>query len=229
MRFDAEGHILVTPREVQEGAFRDPGGLINHVLLPGTPLAFSTYDLYRSFLAFFADRLRIHPRNILFKGSTKIGFSIAPRSEKVWTAFGPESDLDLAIVDAHYYHVIDEEVRHWERDAENRGRMFRDKRLFQAYRSRAQQRGLYYCFRYFDLPIIPFVQQHNQHLGEAPVEACCGVARPLTAFIFRDWWGVTARYDFDLYELRRELSRPADPLPPGGESPRPHPIEPSEL
>lgn len=43
MKFDEHGHILITPREVQERAFSGPDGLIDYGLLPGTPMGFPTY------------------------------------------------------------------------------------------------------------------------------------------------------------------------------------------
>jgi hypothetical protein len=221
MRINDEGHILVTPREFQERAFENRWKLINQVLLQGTPVAFPTHESYCEFLEYFADCMRVHPRNIVIKGSGKLGFSIAPRPEKVWMECGPDSDLDLAIVDPYYFQMIDEEVRHWERNPENRGRIFQNPRFHREYQNRVQQKGRYYCFRYFDLPAIPFVEQHNAHLGAAPVESCCGTALPLTAFVYKDWWGICSRYEFDLYQLCRDLQRDSDPLPAGGETPRP--------
>ena len=116
MKFDEEGHILVAPKEMHELAMFDPQRLIHQVLIPGTPWAFATHDLPCHFIQHFADVLNIHPRNIFLKGSTKIGFSIAPRPNKVWREFSDISDLDLAIVDQHYFDTIDEEVRVWGRD-----------------------------------------------------------------------------------------------------------------
>jgi hypothetical protein len=83
MHIDNQGHIVVTPREFQ-AALERPAYLINDIWLPGTPMAFPTYDSYCEFLGFLADRLGVHPRNVIIRGSTKIGFSIAPNKDKVW-------------------------------------------------------------------------------------------------------------------------------------------------
>ncbi|MBI1916469.1 MAG: hypothetical protein HYS12_17305 [Planctomycetes bacterium] len=106
MHFDHEGHVVVTPREWQAG-LANPGWLTRDVWLVGTPWAFPTYAAYREFRAFLADRLGVHPNNIAVRGSTKIGFSISPKADKVWLAMRPESDLDLAIVDPDYYHFFE--------------------------------------------------------------------------------------------------------------------------
>jgi hypothetical protein len=77
MQFDAEGHVVVTPREWQE-RLQDAGTLTRDVWLVGTPWAFSTYAKFREFVVFLADRLGVHPNNIAVRGSTKVGFSISP-------------------------------------------------------------------------------------------------------------------------------------------------------
>jgi hypothetical protein len=210
MRFDEEGHVIVTPKEIHDGAIADPGGLINQVLLPGTPLAFPTHRQHCDLLNFLADRLGVHPRNLLFKGSTKIGFSIAPRAEKVWMRYGPASDLDLAVIDQDYFRLVDGQVRMWERKGENRNRMFQDRKLLKAYQGRNHHRGTFDCLRFFDLPEIPCMMELYSHLSEAPVENCCEYRRGITAFIFRDWWAVYHRYDFDLYKLRTSGLSPPD-------------------
>src|SRR5438105_15891813 len=114
MHFDNEGHAVVTPREWQE-ALVDPRRLTSDIWLVGTPWAFPTYGGFREFLAFLSDRLGVHPNNIAIRGSTKIGFSISCRADKVWVAMRPDSDLDLAIVDPDYYHFLDREIRGYER------------------------------------------------------------------------------------------------------------------
>jgi hypothetical protein len=71
------------------------------------------------------------------------------------------------------------------------------------------------------------MEQLNECLDSAPVEACCGLKRSLKAFVFRDWWGVCKRYDFDLYCLCRGLQDQEHPLSAGGDDPRPYaePVE----
>src|SRR5207247_1885431 len=63
MEFDTEGHILITPWEVEQGAFDDPDGLISHGLLPGTPMAFPTYRQFCQFLNYLADETGVHAHN----------------------------------------------------------------------------------------------------------------------------------------------------------------------
>lgn len=127
MKFDEHGHVLITPSEVQENAFASPDALINHWLLPGTPMAFSTYQQYAKFIDYLEGKPGIHPHHFLFRGSTKIGFSISPnrKKKKTWRRFGQGSDLDLAITDPHFYATVDEAVRRYDRLPENRQRVFR--------------------------------------------------------------------------------------------------------
>ena len=222
MHFDAEGHIIVRPREIHERALADKAKLINSVLIPGTPRAIPTHDRHHELLQYISDRIGIHSSYLFFKGSTKIGFSIAPKAAKVWMEYGPTSDLDLAIVDPHFFQMVDSEVRRWEWSGANRGRIFQNQRLFKEYSNRNYHKGKFDCFRFFDLPKIACMEELDACLNNAPVDECCGVNRSFRAFIFRDWWGICKRYDYDLYCLARGLCRVADPLPAGGDDPRPY-------
>lgn len=114
MQFDAEGHVVVTPHEWQE-RLQDTAKLTRDVWLVGTPWAFPTFARFREFVVFLADRLGVHPNNIAIRGSTKVGFSISPKPDKIWMAIRPDSDLDLAIVDPDYFHFFDREIRAYER------------------------------------------------------------------------------------------------------------------
>ncbi len=222
MFFDQEGHLIVAPAEIQALAFADRTRLINTVLIPGTPRAIPTHAQHGELLRHISEKMGIHPSNLFFKGSTKIGFSIAPRSAKVWMASGPASDLDLAIVDPGFFQVVDYEVGRWEWNPLNRGRMFQDQRLLREHRNRVRHKGEFDCYRFFDLPSIACMAQLNECLESAPIEACCGIKRSLKAFVFRDWWGVCKHDDFDLHCLCRGLKDRASPLPPGGPEPRPY-------
>lgn len=75
MTFDDQGHIIITPPEVQAQAFNDPDGLINHALLPGTPLAFSTYAHFTRFVDYLSERTGIHPHHFLFRGTINRRFT----------------------------------------------------------------------------------------------------------------------------------------------------------
>ena len=119
MRFDEHGHVIWTPKILYDLAKVDPLRLINNYLMSGTPHAFSTYDSYCDFLEAVAERTGIHPRNLYLRGSCQIGFSIAPKHNKVWTAMRGDtapnpSDLDLVIVDEAYFTRFEREVRWWE-------------------------------------------------------------------------------------------------------------------
>jgi hypothetical protein len=217
MHFDAEGHVVVTPREWQAG-LADPGRLTRDTWLVGTPWAFPTSKAFRDFVAFLSDRLGVHPNNLVVRGSTKIGFSISCKADKVWVVMRPDSDLDLAIVDPDYYHYFDREIRSHERKLG--GRLFRGKELKKAVGRRESRK--FYTYRYQDMPDIGCVQDHKGHLSEAPVEQCSGCPRLLTAFIYRDWWSVQARCEYDLRDLQRALATPG--FPAGEENPRQSPL-----
>jgi hypothetical protein len=206
---------------VQELAMSNPSALINRVLLPGTPLAIAKHDLHCQLLEVLSQCLGVHPRNLLFKGSTKLGFSIAPRHQKLWMSFGPASDLDLAIVDSNFFVRLDDQVRNWERDPNNKEQMLRERKEKYQYQKRVRQKGAFDCYRFFDLPRVPLLEELNAHLDEIRTETFCGIPRSLTAFVFRDWWGVFRRYEFDLEELCRGLRNPSNPLPNADEVPRP--------
>jgi hypothetical protein len=79
-------------------------------------VAFATCAHFARFLDYLTDKTGIHPNQFVFRGSTKIGFSISPNREKkkTWQRLGPTSDLDLAIVDPHFYETLDEQVRRYE-------------------------------------------------------------------------------------------------------------------
>lgn len=211
MKIDSEGHICVSPREICERIdARDR--LINDVLIPGTPAAFPTFMQYRDFLGACADQFGIHPENFQIRGSTKLGFSIAPHADSAWSEMRPDSDLDLAIVDPDYYHYLDREIRHWERMPENQvfyGRKF-TKRI-----DRRKQRQ-FYTLRFFDFPEIGCVKEHNARLKKLPIEECCGMPRPVDAFVFRDWWSLQSRWDFDLRDLKKAID---GGLATGGDEP----------
>jgi hypothetical protein len=217
MHFDIEGRLLVSPAEVQQLAFTDLRGLINNVLLEGTPLAFPTHAASRRFLAYFADRLDVHPRNVVIRGSCKLGFSIAPRPEKVWLETGPHSDLDVGIVDSDYFSMLDREIRRWEREDENQQAMRQNSHLHRL-RLKRQDSRRFHFYRYFDLPDLKLVRVHGELIRKAPAQACCGSPRVVTAFFYRDWWSVYSRYEYDLRELCQKLAR--GELPPGEDRPR---------
>ncbi len=217
MEFDFEGHLLITPREFCE-RLGNANRLINDVLIPGTPLAFETFDSYREFLHECATSFGIHPNNFQIRGSTKLGFSIAPDADSAWREMRPDSDLDLAIVDADYYHYLDCEIRKYERDPNNRA--YLGAQFTKSIARRDQRR--FYTYRYFDLPPIACVAEQNQRLRDLPVGRCCGCDRPIDAFVYRDWWSLHSRWEFDLRELNKAIR---NGLALGGDRPLSNPDE----
>jgi hypothetical protein len=230
MRYDQEGHVLISPVELCAMAFDNPDTLINHWLLPGTPMAFATSAQYARLADYLTDKTGIHPHQFLFRGSTKIGFSISPsrRKSKTWQRFGPGSDLDLAIVDPHFYETLDEQVRRWDRLPENRTQVYRYRTgaEFDQYRDRIYQKGRHDCYRFFDVPRgIECLLGLQKILDDAPIAECCvHHFVELKAFIFRDRWAVHRRYHTDLDDLRHGLTTKDNPLPPAPDAP----LEPDE-
>ena len=211
--------MLISPARLSRLAFDDPDALINHWLLPGTPTAFATCAHFARFVDYLADKTGIHPHQFLFRGSTKIGFSISPNKDirKTWRGFGPGSDLDLAIVDPHFYETLDEQVRRWDRMPVNRTKIFRHRTSaeVQSYQNRVNQKGRHDCYRFFDVPRgIECLATLQSVLVNAPIAACCvHNFVSLKAFIFRDRWAVHRRYHTDLEDLRRGLTTRNNPLP----------------
>jgi hypothetical protein len=168
-------------------------------------MAFPLYDGYHQFLEHFADRCGIHPNTMFLKGSTKIGFTIKPKPDRVWMKYGDASDLDLTIVDSRLFETIESEVGIWERDDSNRRNMFKNPRLRNDQRNRANNKGWFRCFRFFDLPPLSCMHKLDEAMKSAPVKACCQIDRPRKAFVFRDWWGVYERYEYDLHQLTKGI------------------------
>jgi hypothetical protein len=143
MKYDDEGHIIVAPREAEQLLSEAPF-LINEVLIPGTPSIFSTRRLFYDFRQWLSDELRLHPRNLVVRGSAKLGFSLHP--DKLWASVRPVSDVDLAVVDADYYHLIDRAVRHFELSATNAQRI--QCRDTDAKKSGRSKHRSFYCYRF---------------------------------------------------------------------------------
>ena len=213
MRFDAEGHLSITPRQLLGLAYADRRRLIDHYLIVGTHSVLPTYASYYDFLKSVSERIGVHPRNLVLRGSAQIGFSITPRVDKVWMEVWPNTDLDLAIVDAGYFERIDREVIRWEehnRADRVKGRAARD------FPSRQQDR-FFNCCRVKNLPEHLFPDHFDAMKDIARMEHC-GCYRALSAFIFRNWWALRSRYEFDLRQLTEGVP---DPLPDPPERPLP--------
>ncbi len=214
MNFDSQGHLECKPPELYQHAVENPHRLLNAYLMGSTPSVFSEYDQYCHFLEAVSDRTGVHAKNLYVRGSCHIGFSIAPRSDKIWLAFGPKSDIDLVIVDADYFRRCEEELRRWE--VRNPITSPRDKGASAA-ANRAQDR-LFNCFRDEGLQNVVCVH-HQKMMKKITALAHCGHARKVTAFIFPDWHSAQERYEFDLRRLRKGVEEewlsppPDEPLP----------------
>lgn len=208
MRFDPEGHIEIGPSELLQLARADPRRLIDQFLIQGTPAVFPTYDAYYQFLREISSRLDVHPRNLILRGSSKLGFSIAPRVDKVWYEAREDSDLDLAIVDTAYYERIDQEVIRWE----ERNRAHRMEGRASGRFLDRQENRYFNCCRIKDLPAHLFPHHFDAMSDVARMEHC-GRRRELNAFIYRDWWALRSRFEFDLKELCKGVPDPFGPPP----------------
>jgi hypothetical protein len=108
-------------------------------------------------------------------------------------------------VDPDHYHLLDTEIRRWERTSRtNWGEL----------RSLRDNRGAC-CFRHDVLPdAVPVIKHYKDAM--AKIRDFCG--HPITAFFFRDWWSFSGKREYDLSELREKLI--AEYLPRAGAEPR---------
>jgi hypothetical protein len=209
MTFDHEGHLIVTPTEVEAMLRADLDELICSVLLPGTPVVFATHQEFCRFRAMVAEGLSVHPSSIIFRGSTKLGFSLTPRPEKAWMEVEADSDVDLAVVDPDHFHFLDAEVRRWERNPETKAQGFRGQGYVRSLRLRENR--AFYCYKYMDLPDTTLVQKYQAAMDKASSPQLPGCKRQVTAFFFRDWWSLHSRYEHDLRQLLHALRQPNFP------------------
>lgn len=204
--FDAEGHVQTTPAQLLVATQANLDQAVKELALSGTPRAFDTFSEYRAFIEAVGDHLRIHPRTIVVRGSAHFGFSPTPQPAKIWgpfrrTAIGREkpSDIDLAVVDVDYFNRMDLEVREWE------GRQRRPKVNEAGERfwlRREQLRHWSICPDDEALPPNTCVP-HARAMAELSRRPLCGgVARKVTAYVYRDWWCLQNKCAFDLEQIR---------------------------
>ena len=85
MTFDHEGHIVVTPAEVEAMFRTDVDRLICTALLPGTPVVFATHDEFCRFRAMVAEELSVTRRASSFVEARRSGSaSHRDRSRPGW-------------------------------------------------------------------------------------------------------------------------------------------------
>jgi len=203
--FDEQGHLAITPQQLLEAAQVQRRRLVNDVLCHGTPAIFEHYLEYRDFVHEVAEALNLSPFSIWIRGSAHIGFSITPRAGKVWVEIGDDSDIDLAVVDPDHYHLLDVEIRRWER-TDSTGERVRVQRLRDGRR--------FYCYQHRDLPSTPTCDDYKSKIATISSSN----DRTVTAFFFRDSWALHERYVKDVRDLVFENQLG---LPAAGEVPRP--------
>ncbi len=202
-KFDEEGHIVWKPRELYQMALENPLRLVNDYLMGGsTPKAFDEYERYCDFVEAVAERIGVHPRNLYLRGSCQIGYSIAPRAEKVWTAMSDESDLDLVIVDRLYFERFEKEIRRWEERNPVHALQGRESSAFLD-RQRDRQ---FYCCRDKGLPSVVCVH-HRDAMAKVANLQHCGRRRNVSAFMYPDWLSARKRYESDISLLRKGIER----------------------
>ena len=215
MKIGPRGEFEITPAELFAEAKNNPVRLINDVLIRGTPFVFPTYRNYCDFLSAAGDALHVHPATLFVRGSSKIGFSISPRiprppkTIRVWNRLSEKSDIDLAIVDADLYYRIDGELQRWEQD--NKATDFQGE-AYEDYLERRQDRCFYYC-REYRLPQVVGVAFRDA-IQSIATEKFCDCKRTLSAFIFRDWFSLRRRYEYDLRQLCERVATGKLPPPP---------------
>ncbi len=201
-KFDEEGHIIWSPKELFQMVLENPLRLVNDYLMGGsTPKAFGEYSKYCDFVQAVAERTGVHARNLYLRGSCHIGFSIAPRADKVWTEMADDSDLDLVIVDRPYFERFEEEIRRWE--DRNRAHDLQGEESATFFdRQRDRQ---FYCCRDKPLPSVVCVHHQDVMRAVADLFHSGGPRRGVTAFIYPDWLSARRRYENDLRHLRRGI------------------------
>ncbi len=194
MKFDDEGRVVWTPKELFALAINDSRRLIGGFLMAGhTPSVFPSHEKYYSFLEALAERTGVHSRSLYLRGSCQIGFSIAPRVDKVWLAPREKSDLDLVIIDPNYFRRIEKEILHWE--ARNPEPTLEDRHA--KHLTRRREDRLYNCC--WDEVFPPPVGCHHRDSMRIVADMQhCGRWRKLGAFIYPDWFSAKRRYERDI-------------------------------
>jgi hypothetical protein len=199
--FDAQGHLTITQRDFYDRARSDVRAAAFELLLTGTPAIFGTYSDYCGFVQELARLLGVHPRSVVIRGSGHLGFSVNPKLEKAWRPLrngGIEglSDIDAAVVDGEYFSEIDSRLRAWELKQGPPDPSNPDARRWVA-------RGTTRQFNYyadFHLPGELF-SQHFRKLARLRRSNYSGKKRKVSVFVFKDWWSLRSRCEYDLRQL----------------------------
>lgn len=95
---------------------REWEGMVRLWLSEGIPFAFQSapmvFEVMRGWLA---NRVGVHPKSVTIVGSARIGYSLAP-SPDYGRPFGPQSDLDIAIISENLFAELAETFHKWRAD-----------------------------------------------------------------------------------------------------------------
>ena len=198
MSFDAEGHCLLKPSDLQQLIVAENyHWIINGILLKSTPTIFNRREFFELCDAISA-ALCIHPNNIVVRGSSLLGYSLNP--ESLWRQIGPDSDIDLSIIDPEYYQLIDHAVWNYDQFVAHR-----DQSSVEFYKSSNRKKlKRFNYYRHFDLPNVAITQSHNEAIKQV-IRNKRTINRSVSAFIFRDWWSFYGRCKYELIGIRDGL------------------------
>lgn len=224
--FDPQGHKSVTATQFFASATADVRTAVKDLCLSGTPSAFSTFTAYRAFLDAVSTALGIHPRAIVVRGSAHLGFSTSPKPHKIWKAFrrvaGPGeeiSDIDIAIVDLPYFDQMNREILNWEE--RQGGEPLPNSPRFRRWLRRADYRHYNLCADDDSLPPNTCMRHVNAIGAIDTAPFCAGIRHGLSAFVFRDWWSLQNRCEYDLRTILRLVQAQAISAPPALAGPPP--------
>ncbi len=107
-----------------------------------------------------------------------------------------EPDIDVAIADVDYFTRLDGDIRQWEA----RQRLPHYKAPAHEPYAKRQQYRSFNCVADDLLPPNTCVP-HRDVMDAFDTTSYCGIKRHIGAFVFRDWWSLRNRYEFDLHAL----------------------------
>ena len=166
-------------------------------LTEGPPSAFRDCPaIYEDLRGWLSAQLNVHPKEITFVGSARIGYSLAP-PPKFGKPFGEHSDLDLSVISAPLFERLVESFSSFADDYKKsfiRPRNDRERTLWDAnleFAERNIPRGFFDGWKIPNFNRYPVAQQINQAMWallkklEATPEA--PTARRASTRVFRDW------------------------------------------
>jgi hypothetical protein len=204
--FDQEGHVQTTPTQLLAAMRANLDYAVKELALTGTPRVFNTFHQYRLLVEAVGDRIGVHPRTIVVRGSAQFGFSTTPQPHRVWQPFrynavAPDapSDIDLAVVDFRYFSEMNREIQGWEA-AQRRPKPNEPGAWF--WLQREQRRHFGICADGETMPPNTCVAHVNAMTALSATAFCQGPPRKISAFVYRDWWCLHNKCAFDLGQVR---------------------------